>query len=104
VLPGDVEIYLVLEADDLWSREGSTLFYKHTLTLTEALCGKIVEVPTFDNRVLSVAITQVMSPGDTQTVPGEGILGGELILCYDLKFPKTLTPEQKKAIKAVGMK
>ena len=59
VLPGDVEIEMVLVADDLWSRDGSTLLYKHALTLTEALTGKIVEVPTFDNRVLSVPVTQV---------------------------------------------
>ena len=44
-LPGDVEIELVLLPDELWSRDGNDLFYKHELTLAEALCGKIVAVP-----------------------------------------------------------
>lgn len=104
VLPGDVEISLVITPDDIWSREGTTLLFKHTLTLTEALCGKIVEVPTFDGRFLSVPVTQVVAPGDAQIVTGEGILGGDLIICFDVVFPKTLTPEQKKAIKALALK
>ena len=83
----------------LWSREGNNLLFKHELTLAEALCGKIVEVPTFDGRELAVPVTQVVAPGDSQVVPGEGICGADLVLCFDVKFPATLTPEQKKVLK-----
>jgi len=103
VLPGDVEIEMVILPDDLWSRDGSALLYKHAMTLTEALVGKIIEVPTFDNRVLSVPVTQVVAPGDTLTVPGEGLDGGDLVIYFEIAFPKTLTPAQKKTIKGVGM-
>jgi DnaJ-class molecular chaperone len=149
VLPGDVDIYMTIAPDPLWSRSGTSLFFKHELTLTEALTGKLVDVPTFDNRTLSIPVTkvtrreelpsraqlgrreasscchqmpaarrtpltrvapremrvmrQVVSPGDSQTVPGEGICGGDLVICFDILFPKTLTPAQKKAIKAVDM-
>jgi len=99
-LPGDVEIELVLLPDTLWSREGNNLLYKHEITLAEALCGKIVEVPTFDGRELAVPVTQVVAPGDSQVVSGEGILGADLIICFDIVFPKTLTMEQKKVLKA----
>jgi len=99
-LPGDVEIELVLLPDTLWSREGNNLLYKHEITLAEALCGKIVEVPTFDGRELAVPVTQVVAPGDSQVVSGEGILGADLIICFDIVFPKTLTMEQKKTLKA----
>lgn len=103
VLPGDVEIEMVIAGDDLWSRDGTTLLYKHAITLTEALTGKIIEVPTFDNRVLSVPVTQIVAPGDMLTVPGEGLVGGDLVIYFDITFPKTLTPAQKKTIKGVGM-
>ena len=83
----------------VWSREGNNLLYKHTMTLSEALCGKIVEVATFDGREIAVPVTQIVAPGDSLTVPGEGILGADLILCFDVEFPKTLTMEQKKAVK-----
>lgn len=103
VLPGDVEIYMVIVADPLWSREGTTLYFNHELSLTEALTGKVVDVPTFDNRILSIPVTKVVAPGDSQVVPGEGICGGELVICFDIQFPKTLTPAQKEKIKALRM-
>jgi DnaJ family protein B protein 13 len=103
VLPGDVEITMVVTPEPLWSREGTTLFYTETLTLTEALTGKVIDVPTFDSRMLSIPVTKIVAPGDSQVVPGEGINGGELVICFELVFPKTLTPAQKKAIKAVAM-
>ena len=103
VLPGDVEIEMVIADDPLWSRDGTTLLYKHAISLTEALCGKVVEIPTFDGRLISVPVVKIVAPGDMITVPGEGLVGGDLVLYFDIAFPKTLTPEQKKAIKAVGM-
>jgi len=103
VLPGDVEIFMVIAADELWSREGTTLFFKHELSLTEALVGKNVEVPTFDHRTLSIPVTKVVAPGDSKVVPGEGICGGELVICFEIIFPKTLSMEQKKTIKGLKM-
>jgi len=103
VLPGDVEIYMVILPDPLWSREGTTLFFKHEITLTDALCGKNVEVPTFDERTLSIPVTKIVAPGDSKVVPGEGICGGELVICFELVFPTTLSLDQKKKIKALGM-
>jgi DnaJ family protein B protein 13 len=103
VLPGDVEIYMVITPDPLWSRDGTTLFFKHEISLTEALVGKNVEVPTFDERILSIPVTKVVAPGDSKVVPDEGICGGELVICFDIVFPKTLTIEQKKKIVALGM-
>ena len=46
------------------------------------------------------ALTQVVSPGDAKTVTGEGINGANLIICFEIEFPPTLTPEQKKVRKA----
>ena len=100
VLPGDVEIMLVVLPDPLWSREGDNLLYKHTMSLKEALCGKVVPVPTFDGRELAVPATQIVAPGDSLTVPGEGICGADLIICVEVTFPSTLTVEQKKTLKA----
>ena len=46
---------------------------------------------------------QIVAPGDSLTVPGEGLCGGELVLCFEIIFPTTLSMEQKKKIKALGM-
>jgi DnaJ-class molecular chaperone len=70
------------------------------MSLKEALCGKVVPVPTFDGRELAVPATQIVAPGDSLTVPGEGICGADLIICFEVTFPSTLTVEQKKTLKA----
>ena len=44
-----------------------------------------------------------MAPGDSKVVPGEGICGGELVICFEIIFPKELSMDQKKKIKALGM-
>ena len=86
--------------EELWSRDGNSLFFKHELSLAEALCGTVVEVPTFDGRELAIPVTQVVAPGDSKIVPGEGLCGADLVICFEIKFPATLTVEQKKTLKA----
>ena len=104
LLPGDVEIRMVVAEDKSWAREGSTLIYTAEITLSEALVGTIVELPTLDGRVLSVPITQVIAPGDETVVPGEGMPTeaggkGDLVLQFDIRFPTTLSIAQKAALK-----
>ena len=100
----DVEVKLQTEESAAWTREGSTLYYTASITLAEALCGTIVEVPTLDGRTLSVPVTQVVAPGVSKTVPGEGMPAeegakGDLVIVFNTAFPDTLKAEQKALIK-----
>ena len=101
--PADVEFVVDTVADPAWSREGSTLFYSAEVSLSDALCGSVLAVPTLDGRTLSVPITQIVTPGATQTVPGEGMPTeggkGDLVIKFVTIFPKTLTLAQKAAVK-----
>ena len=93
VLPGDVEIEMVIADDPLWSRDDAALQAAISLTRGALRQG----LPTFDGRLISVPVVKIVAPGDMINVPGEGLVGGDFVL-YDIAFPKTLTPEQKKAI------
>ena len=99
----DVEFVVDTVADPAWSREGSTLFYTAEVSLTDALCGTVLAIPMLDGRTLSVPVTQIVTPGATQTVPGEGMPteGGkcDLVIKFVTVFPKTLTLAQKAAVK-----
>jgi len=103
-LPGDVDIELVVTPDKLWSWDGHNLVYSAELSLVDALCGTIIEVPTLDGRLLSVPVTQVVAPGHKKIVPGEGMpcesSKGDLVLHFDIKFPTSLSIPQKAAVKA----
>ena len=101
--PADLDFVVETAEDPAWSREGSTLYYTAELSLTDALCGTVLSVPTLDGRTLSVPITQIVSPGSTKTVPGEGMptVGGkgDLVIQFTTVFPQSLTLAQKAAVK-----
>jgi len=106
VQASDLEVTLQLHPSAPWAKKGSTLYFSADLALVDALCGSIVEVPTLDGRVLSVPVTQIVAPGATKVVPGEGMplpstpgQKGDLVIEFNIKFPKTLTPTQKEVIK-----
>jgi DnaJ family protein B protein 4 len=96
---------MVTEPEQPWGRQGSTLYYTATITLLEALCGKVLSIPTFDGRELSVPVTQIVAPGVTKVVKGEGMPDvetgekGDLVIQFATVFPETLTPAQKASIK-----
>jgi len=102
IVPGDVEVEMDIVSDGCWSCDGTTLIYLATITLTEALCGTVLEIPCLDGRTISIPITQVVSPGSTKTWPGEGMptedgTKGDLLIEFSIEFPKTLKPAQKMA-------
>ena len=101
--PADVEFVVDTAPDPAWSREGSTLFYMAKLSLADALCSSVLAIPTLDGRTLSVPITQIVTPGATKTVPGEGMPTdrgkGDLVIKFVIVFPQSLTLAQKAAVK-----
>mmetsp|Transcript_5495 Transcript_5495/g.15519 ORF Transcript_5495/g.15519 Transcript_5495/m.15519 type:complete len:419 (+) Transcript_5495:160-1416(+) len=106
--PGDVYLILQLEEEpaSLWSHEGKDLHYRHTLTLTEALCGVDVVFPHLDGRKLVIpAGTSVIQPGEVHRIRGEGLpergntgRKGNLFVHFDVHLPSPLTDEQREAV------
>lgn len=115
---GDV-IFVVKEAKhSRFSRSGNDLIYQATVSLGDALLGAIVKVPTLDDRTLSIGVSDIIHPGYTQVVPGEGlpinkiansgkrfsntnedvIEKGDLILKFVIVFPENLSEKQKKLL------
>jgi DnaJ-class molecular chaperone len=75
------------------------------ITLEQALTGTSVQVQTLDNRVINIPINEIVTPQYQKIIPNEGmpirnsIEKGNLILKFDVKFPKDLNPQQKESIK-----
>ncbi|GAB1609419.1 dnaJ homolog subfamily A member 2-like [Argonauta hians] len=94
--PGDVIIILMLADHKQFSREGENLLYKHTLGLTEALCGFEFALTHLDKRELVIKNTpgEVIHPGTVKVVKGEGMPiyrnpfeKGDLYITFDIEFP-----------------
>eukprot|EP01107_Rhizomastix_libera_P009645 TRINITY_DN2576_c0_g1_i1.p1 TRINITY_DN2576_c0_g1~~TRINITY_DN2576_c0_g1_i1.p1 ORF type:complete len:373 (-),score=109.97 TRINITY_DN2576_c0_g1_i1:55-1146(-) len=89
----------------IFKREGSSLKYTAHITLEQALIGCTVELKTLDGRLLRIPINDIVCPGYTKTVPKEGIpdfstgaSSGDLIIEFDVQFPKKLSDTQKNLI------
>lgn len=75
------------------------------ITLEQALSGTTVQVITLDNRTLNIPINEIVSPGYQKIVPNEGMPArpanskGNLIIRFSIKFPRSLSAQQKEAVK-----
>jgi DnaJ homolog subfamily B member 13 len=82
------------------------LIYTQKIPLSLALIGTTINVPTLDGRVLDLPITDIVKPGYTRIIPGEGMpfvndprKKGDLIIEFDIEFPGHLNAENKDFIK-----
>mmetsp|Transcript_27362 Transcript_27362/g.63544 ORF Transcript_27362/g.63544 Transcript_27362/m.63544 type:complete len:183 (+) Transcript_27362:3-551(+) len=91
-----------------FKRSGSDLIYNVNIGLRDALCGFKVTVPTLEGKTLEVKVRDVISPNATKVVPGEGMpkrkeagARGDLILSFQVAFPKTLPDDVKVKIREI---
>ena len=105
--PADLVFVIAEKPHATFTREGNNLVYKAKLPLADALCGCTLPVATLDGRTISVAVADVVAPGATKTVKGEGMpisrtpaVRGDLVVKFDVAFPRSLSDEKKRALRA----
>lgn len=103
--PGPVVFVLKPLPHKRFARRGADLVHKVTMPLYQALCGTAIEVATLDNRTLSVPIADIVTPGYSTTVIGEGMpkpTGGKgnLVLDVELLFPQAISETQKMLLRS----
>ena len=108
-LYGDIAFIVTDRPHPLYRRVGADLLYVHRLGLRDALCGSVVELRVLDDRMVSVALSEVCRPGGRKVVKGEGMpkVGkagegggrGDLLIEYEVEFPDQLTLGQKEGIR-----
>lgn len=101
-LPGDIiVIFQVKESYENFSRSdgnSNDLIYKKDILLSEALSGFSFTIETMDNRLLLITSSNIIRPGDTRVIKGEGLNGGGLIVQFKVIFPDSLTNSKKKEL------
>jgi DnaJ-class molecular chaperone len=104
--PCDIALQLVQLPHPRFERDGDNLIYNHEIDIVDALCGSSVSILTLDRRILSIPLTDIVTPTTEKIVPGEGmpIVGrrgvfGDLIVRFTLRFPEKLSPAQKRQIR-----
>ncbi|XP_078733124.1 dnaJ homolog subfamily B member 4-like [Lampetra fluviatilis] len=105
-IPADVVFVVKDKAHPLFRRDGSDIVYTASVSLREALCGCSVKVPTLDGRKLSLSMTEVVRPGLTRRVAGEGLpfprapsRRGDLVVDFSVRFPDRIPPASRDVLR-----
>lgn len=104
-IPADIVFIVKDKPHSQFKRDGNDIIYTANIPLKKSLTGAIIDVPTLDNRLISIPINDIASPGYTKCVQGEGMpisgetnTNGDLILAFNIEFPSSLSAEQKEKI------
>ncbi|KAJ8470167.1 hypothetical protein OPV22_024510 [Ensete ventricosum] len=106
---GDIVFVLQQKDHPKFKRKGDDLFYEHTLSLAEALCGFQFVLTHLDNRQLLIKSNpgEVVKPDQFKAINDEGMpmyqrpfMRGKLYIHFTVDFPDSLMPDQCKALEA----
>lgn len=102
-VPADIVFIIRDKPHSLFRREGSDIRYTCKLTLKQALCGSVVEVPTLVGEKITLNLTkEIVKPSTVKRIQGHGLpfpkepsRKGDLMVSFDIKFPESLTQSAK---------
>jgi len=104
-VPADLIFILKEQPNSRFQRHGNDLHFTANISLKQALTNPVIEILTLDDRKLRVTIPDVVTPNSKQTIRNEGMplqkdpsQKGDLIINFNVKFPTSLTPQQKSAL------
>ena len=110
-IPADVVFIIGEKPHANFKRVGNDLVYRANLSLLEALTDVTLELKHLDGRTLSVPCNEIVRPGSKKTLVGQGMpiskspgKFGDLVVEFNVEFPKRLTMKQKSDIRKVLVK
>ncbi|KAI4598884.1 hypothetical protein KJ359_002299 [Pestalotiopsis sp. 9143b] len=107
---GQQDLHFIVEEKPhpLYVRDGDDLIHTVELPLKDALTGWKRTVTTIDGKQLTLDKAGPTSPGSTDSYPGQGMPiskkpgeRGNFIIKYNIKFPTSLTAQQKQELKKI---
>ncbi|MFA5749950.1 MAG: DnaJ C-terminal domain-containing protein [Candidatus Shapirobacteria bacterium] len=104
----DFILYIDVQPDKIFKREGNDVFITVTLSFSQATLGTIIEVPTLD-KPLTVRVKPATQPNTLIRLRGKGIKDingyniGDLYIRLLVEIPSHLTNRQKDLLKQLGL-
>jgi DnaJ family protein B protein 4 len=87
-----------------FERDGDDLIVKQPISLWKALVGCEINRKGIDGTALRHKVDRVIAHGAEERIPGQGMPRegggrGDLVLRFDVKFPKRLTAKEEEAVR-----
>jgi len=105
---GDLYVLLHVGEHELFEREGPHLHFSLPTSVFQAMLGDSVTVKTILGEDVELKIPSGSQPGDVLRLRGKGMPGvdgrraGDLLAHLDIKIPKKLNAEQRRAVEAAA--
>lgn len=105
--PADVVFVVQEKQHPQFTREGNDLNHTFDISLRDALCGTEVQVqvPTIEGANVHLPLNEIISPQTVRRIPGHGMplskqpdARGDLIVTFNIKFPKQLPHHTKEEL------
>ncbi len=101
--PADIAFVIRDKPHPKFQREGSDIVYTCKVSLREALCGTVINVPTLQGNTVAVNCkNEIIKPTSTKRLQGYGLpypkqpsRKGDLIVKFDIQFPNSLSKSSK---------
>lgn len=104
---GDLQFVIEELPHATFVRSKSDLILTSKILLRDALCAVSVSVEALDGRKFNVPIDEIVTPTYKKIIEGEGMpdtktkAKGNLILAFEIIFPKSLSSEAKKQLQVL---
>jgi DnaJ family protein B protein 4 len=111
---GDLLVKLKCEKHGDFTRHGSHLIFTKKITFEDTMIPESFQITTLDDRILNVSINETISQETATVVRDEGMpilnladplvsmekrnTKGDLIVKYEIEFPRSLSYDQKQKI------
>lgn len=102
--PGDLYVVVNIAPHPIFERHGADLEAPVTISLTDALLGTTITVPTMEEEQKSLKVPAGVSPGTKMRIKGFGVpkMGkhekGDLYVKIQVKLPSALTEQQRELV------
>jgi curved DNA-binding protein len=102
---GDLLIKILVAPHQVFDRKGDKLIISREITITQAVLGTQIEVPTLDNKTLSLKVHPGTQSHTQLRIKGHGVPRfnktgrGDLYVKIVVLLPKSLTAEQEELFK-----
>jgi DnaJ-class molecular chaperone len=104
---GDVKLFIKIDNNTEFKRNGLDLIYEKTITLKEALCGFMFELKSISGKVYTINNNSgnIICHGHQKIVPNMGLSRdqhvGNLIIAFKVKFPEKISEETLSRLKQI---
>lgn len=106
--PGDLVFVIQQQPHSTFTRNGNDLHTTKSISLLEALVGFETSVRHLDGRKVPIKRTEITTPGFVLEIPDEGMPvhewnseRGSLFVKFSIRFPVSLTEEQKQGFRDI---